>query len=163
MNAINKKIFKHFQNNCYSFQLISYNAEKISYSQLIKKLKQENSRQVLFNSEVMIELIKETAINNKEYIVAALKIGSEDDLEVQENINKIILSMRTDYSNVVRLIEELSWCYDNESIDISEIKIVSRGENYDNAKILSNGIYFGDEKIFNNFIVPVLTRYFNGE
>ncbi|ALS38456.1 hypothetical protein ABID30_002239 [Enterococcus rotai] len=163
MNVENKKIFKHFQNNCYSFQLISYDAKKISYSQLIKKLKQENSRQVLFNSEVMIELIKETAINNKEYIVAALKIGSEDDLEVQENINKIILSMRTDYSNVVRLIEELSWCYDNESIDISEIKIVGRGGNYDNAKILSNGIYFGDEEIFNNFIVPVLTRYFNGE
>lgn len=58
MNAVNKKIFKHFQNNCYSFQLISYDTNKISYSQLIKKLKQENSRQVLFNSEVMMLLVK---------------------------------------------------------------------------------------------------------
>lgn len=163
MKAVNKKIFKHFQNNCYSFQLISYDTNKISYSQLIKKLKQENSRQVLFNSEVMIELIKETAINNKEYLVASLKIGSEDDLEIQESINKIIFSMRSDSSNIVKLIDELSWCYDNESIDIREIKIVGRDGNYDNATILSNGIYFGDEEIFNNFIVPVLTRYFNGE
>lgn len=162
MNKISKKIFKDFKNNSYSFRLISYNAKDTSYSQLIKKLKKENTRQVLFNSEVMIELIKETAVNSKEYMVTSLQIASEDDFEIQENLDNIVLSMRSDYSNVIKLITELYWCYDNESIDISKIEII-RTDNYKKAEILSSGMYFGDEEIFYNFIAPALKRYFNGE
>jgi len=157
------KIFKKLQDQKYIFRLVPYDFERSNYSELIKQQKCEGYRQVLFNTELMLEIIKATYSYASIYIV---KINMSEDAteDVQREIDGLVLETRNNKEKIFKVIEELEWYSDSESIDISEILIAEIGS-VGEVIIKSNGIFIGEEmnRLFEIFVSLQLERYFDEE
>lgn len=159
------KVFKKVSDKNVFFELTEYDFNKSTYSDLIRAQKKEGFRQVLFNTELMLELIRGIA-ESDEFIVTDIKMSEVADEDIREDIKSILLDYRKNNSLLYKIIDELEWYSDKESIDVCELELVTREMNM--FKIKSNGIISSSEledleKFFEKFISIHLLRYFYEE
>lgn len=157
------KIFKKISNGNYKFRLVPYETKLTSYTDVIKEQKKEGYRQVLFNVELMQGLVKSIE-HYPNFYLKKIKMCSDADVEVQEIIDDLVLKSRTQKEIVYKIISELEWYSDKESIDVVSIEFFELANLVNqNICIKSNGVILGDdiESSFQRFISPQLMRYFN--
>lgn len=152
------KIFKKQLNNRLEFQLYSYNPDKEKYFDVIKKARTQEFKQVIINSEIMSAILY--AVLTSDGVIMKINMSDNTDEDIIENINSIVNKLRSKPVLFVKLQEELDLITESGSIDIMCIEIYKFKKHF---KIYSNGIVFGDdlERIFVDFLKPVLEEYFN--
>lgn len=157
------KVFKKVSNQEHTFELTPYDFATSNYSSLIKKQKENGYRQVLFNSELMIELIAAIDLYPNIYL-KKIKMSHDSGEDHQNELDDLVLELRTNKEILFRIIDELEWYSDKESIDVSEIDFYNK-ETSTKAVLQTNGIVYGDEieDFFQHFISPQLVRYFDVE
>lgn len=158
------KVFKKLDRGNYDFKIVPYytsSSYSDSYSELIKKQKQDGFRQVLFNVELMLKLINAVYYCNDLHL-KEVKMCSDVEKNIQSRIDDLVIDSRKNRKVIFKIVEELEWYSDRESIDIFEIYF------YDNSTssrtvLKLNGIVYGDEidSLFRKFICPQLKRYFD--
>lgn len=167
----NFKIFTKKDNQRYQFFSSHFVAgSNASYYSVIKQMKAKDMHQVIINSELMIQIVKKInfASNCIENIEITESIGTTE--------SSIITSLLAQYKknptkeSYDALLASLSSFEEQESIDIRKIdlKIALQGLKYKRiVRIWSNGIYTADEKyankIFIDFLTPILEEYWNEE
>lgn len=157
------KVFKKVYNQEHTFKLAPYDSATFNYSTLIKNQKQSGYRQVLFNSELMIELI--TAIDvYPDIYLKKIEMCNDTGKEHQNELNDLVLEFRTNREVLFRIIDELEWYSDKESIDVSKIHFYNK-QTATTTVLQTNGIIYGNEinLFFEQFVSPQLMRYFDGE
>ncbi|MCC8303260.1 hypothetical protein ACLNAQ_00995 [Bacillus sp. ICE1] len=152
------KIFKKQLNNRLELQLYSYNPDKEKYFDVIKKARTQEFKQVIINSEIMSAILY--AVLTSDGVIMKINMSDNTDEDIIENINSIVNKLRSKPILFVKLQEELGLITESGSIDIMCIEIYKFKKYF---KIYSNGIVFGDdlERIFLDFLKPVLEEYFN--
>ncbi|EGO9037740.1 hypothetical protein [Enterococcus faecalis] len=157
------KIFKKVDRNSCEFLLIPYNSSEINYADFIKSQRKKGFRQVLFNTELMLFLVKATS-KNSDIILTKIKMSEDAEDGTQEELNHWLLQLRTMPDNIYKIISELEWISDKESIDIMELGFLNKNTSSE-ITIKSNGICIGqkNEKIFDIFVSKCLLRYFYEE
>lgn len=155
------KVFKKLSCEKYNFRLVPYDTALISYSEIIKKQRKEDYRQVLFNVELMLELVKSTAEYSDLYLKKILMCTDAEN-GVQDDINSLVQDTRQQKELVYKVISELEWYSDRESIDIVNIELYDKSLKT-SISIKSNGILLGDDitPLFEKYICPKLMRYFD--
>ena len=157
-----EKIFREpfFGNKRVKVKLVSYLKGEIPYYTFIKQQKKENYKQIIISSELMLKLMDKTILEGGEILKVTL--SEKNDQEFQEKINLLVEDLRLDKECIDNLKQELSWVIGDQSIDISELKIL-----YNNVgvSITSDGILYGSEvfEIVNHLIIiPTVEDYVNG-
>lgn len=155
------KVFKKLYEANYNFKIIPYDCAPSNYSELIKKQKHEGFRQVLFNVELMLDLVKAVYSYPNLYL-QKIKMCSDAEENVQSKIDDLVIESRLNRELIFKIIDELEWYSDRESIDIFEIHLYNK-ETLSKTVLKSNGIVYGDEidSLFKQFICPQLMRYFD--
>ena len=157
------KVFKKLDKNGYLFRLVPYETALTSYSELIKNQKIDGYRQVLFNVELMIELIKSIDLYSNLHL-KNIKMCSDAAEDAQEEIDKLVFKSRRNKEIIYKIISELEWYSDKESIDVVNIELWDESSE-SSISIKSNGIISGEniELIFDEFVYPQIKRYFHEE
>jgi hypothetical protein len=157
------KIFKKVDRNSCEFLLIPYDSSEVNYSDFIKLQRKRGFRQVLFNTELMLFLVKATS-ENSDIILTKIKMSEDAEDGIQEELNHLLLQLRTQPNNIYKIVSELEWISDKESIDIMELKFLNNNTSSE-ITIKSNGICLGRkiEKVFDSFVSKCLLRYFYEE
>ena len=149
------KIFKKVDRNSCEFLLIPYDSSEINYSDFIKSQRKRGFRQVLFNTELMLFLVKATS-ENSDIILTKIKMSEDAEEGIQEELNRWLLQLRTEPNNIYKIVSEF--------IDIMELRFLNKNT-ISEITIKSNGICFGRkiEKVFDSFVSKCLLRYFYEE
>ncbi|MBO0457538.1 hypothetical protein JZO77_12435 [Enterococcus hulanensis] len=157
------KVFKKVSDRSLNLKLVPYDFSIDNYSDLIKSQKRDGFRQVLFNSELMLRIVK--SIYDYDYLyLAKIKMSGDTEVNIQEDINKFVMESRLNRELLFRIVDELEWYSDKESIDICEIHFYSK-KTSSKSVLKNNGIISGVSinEIFSQFISPQLKRYFDEE
>lgn len=156
------KTFKKIVNNTYNFSLVNYDEKLKKYSDVIKEQKDKGYRQVLFNSELMLKLIAAIEKYPNE-ILKNVNMCSDTDQRTQANINDLVLKTRTETKYIKKLVSELEWYSDNESIDIISIEFFNIQDN-NSVTVKTNGILHGVRigTLFDKLIIKNLREYYEG-
>lgn len=151
------KIFKKLnKDESYTYSYEQLNNKPSGYQELIKEQKLQGSRQLLFNSELMIEIIRWTINFNESIHVTDVEVDHDDDQSMELEIYRLIQASINDYEKEVgNLIKILDWCVDSNSIDIKSVSIRNITNN-DACKIYFDGTFSGTELLFVGFIKPFL-------
>ncbi|UAK17540.1 hypothetical protein [Sporolactobacillus terrae] len=156
MNDQFGKLFVKCRESGNEIAVLPYN-ETDKYYEIIKTARSNGFKQVIVNSEIMINLLY-TILGNRG-IILKINMSDNTDDEIKDNIKSIIRSIKKDKLNFVKLKDELEWATESGSIDINSIEIFITNIK---AQIYSNGILFSqnNETIF-NIIKATLEEYFN--
>lgn len=157
------KVFKKVYNENFIFQLVAYNYENDNYSELIKNQKNDGFRQVLFNSELMLRIVK--SIYDYEYLyLSQVKMSIDTDESIQEEISNLALESRSKREMLFKIADALEWYSDKESIDICEIHFYNK-KTSKRSILKNNGIILGNDihQLFEQFLSLQLERYFDEE
>ncbi|AQY41151.1 hypothetical protein P4V72_00095 [Bacillus thuringiensis] len=152
------KLFINNSNSQSSISLETYNPDKEKYFEIIKRARGKGLRQVIINSELMLEILYQVLENNG--VILKVNLSDSTDDEIKDNINSILPKIRQDKELYVKLREELEWAVDSGSIDIFNIEVYVFKTRY---QIFSNGIINSSkmDEMFEKVILPVLRKYFN--
>lgn len=158
------KIFKKIINGKSSFKLVPYETVNTSYSKLIKDQKENGYRQVLFNVQLMLRLM--TCLDEyPKFYLKSIKMCTDAEVDIQNSIDDLVIKSRSNSSLVHKIVSELEWYSDEESIDIANIEFGKKDSITSSMNMQTNGIVFGEniQNIFDELISPQLLRYFNEE
>lgn len=152
------KLFINNSNSQSSISLETYNPDKEKYFEIIKRARGKGLRQVIINSELMLEILYQVLENNG--VILKVNLSDSTDDEIKDNISSILPKIRHDKELYAKLREELEWAVDSGSIDIFHIEVYVFKTRY---QIFSNGIINSSKKdeMFEKVILPVLRKYFN--
>lgn len=151
------KIFRKYKDNSnLDISLDEYNPDDKKYKDLIIEKKKNNFKQVIINSELMVDIIKETL--SKEGIIQNIDFTENTDYEINEDVKKLLWKLRDNkiYFDDLKIL--LSWVIDKNSIDIKELCIYYKNNQY---SIYSNGIIKGSDikEVFKIIVEPAVRRY----
>lgn len=123
--------------------------ENCDYRELITSMKKDNFRQVIFNTEILMEIAR-SVVNENGHLLS-MDFNENIDDENQSNINKQIVHLRERVITFDDFINSFSWIKDSQSIDISNIKVSHKNTSY---YVYANGVFEGEELItfFNDFV-----------
>ncbi|ATI52766.1 hypothetical protein [Bacillus tropicus] len=152
------KLFINNSNSQSSISLETYNPDKEKYFEIIKRARGKGLRQVIINSELMLEILYQVLENNG--VILKVNLSDSTDDEIKDNISSILPKIRHDKELYAKLREELEWAVDSGSIDIFNIEVYVFKTRY---QIFSNGIINSSkmDEMFEKVILPVLRKYFN--
>ncbi|EOS7730786.1 hypothetical protein F6340_RS13615, partial [Enterococcus hirae] len=114
-------------------------------------------------TELMLFLVKATS-ENSDIVLTKIKMSEDAEDGIQEELNHWLLQLRTQPNNIYKIVSELEWISDKESIDIMELRFLNKNTSSE-ITIKSNGICLGRkiEKVFDSFVSKCLLRYFYEE
>ncbi|MFJ7369387.1 hypothetical protein ACIQVU_08110 [Lysinibacillus sp. NPDC098008] len=151
------KIFRKYnEDSTLEVSMDLYNPDEKKYKDLIIEKKHNGFKQVIINSEIMIEIIKESLVKNG--LVQVISFTDNTDEEIIDDVNRLLWKIRENKVYFEELKKLLSWALDKNSIDIKETIIYFGQQQYN---IRSNGLIIGKEKedFFKEIIEPVIRRY----
>lgn len=157
-----EKIFREpfYGDKKVSVKTVPYLKGEIPYYTFIKKQKQENFKQLIVSSELMLKIIDRTLATGGHILKVTLSEKNDDAF--QEEIDNLIEKLRIDKKYLSVLKQELGWVIGDQSIDISEVKILFGNQS---VTITSDGIIYGSEKfetVNESIIIPTVEDYVNG-
>ncbi|PFZ73688.1 hypothetical protein COL72_08425 [Bacillus toyonensis] len=152
------KLFINNSNSQSNISLETYNPDKEKYFEVIKKAREKGLKQVIINSELMLEILYQILENNG--VILKVNLSDSTDDEIKDNINSILPKIRENKQLYLKLREELEWAVDSGSIDVNNIEVYVFKTRY---QIFSNGIINSSkmDEMFEKIILPVLRKYFN--
>lgn len=113
------KIFQKSKDDEVTVKLFEYDKKGINnYLNLIKEKNQEDYRQVILNSFLMINIIK-YLVEEKGLTVEKITFIDDDDDEYYEEIETILKTQKEYY--LERVIQELNILKSKDSIEINEV------------------------------------------
>lgn len=140
------KIFYKFKDQKKVYDLITYDESKLDYYSLIKKYQNQGYYQLIINSRLMIDLIRDfQKINLTVYDIEL----QEDDENFYEELHKTLEGLKGNNNSEVYLkylIQSLNLLYYDNSIEINKISL---GNSLNDVIIYSNGIVVMNEDIEN--------------
>lgn len=151
------KVFRKYNgDSTLEISMDTYNPDEKKYKDLIIEKKHNGFKQVIINSEIMIEIIKESLIKNG--LVQVISFTDNTDEEIIDDVNNLLWKMRENKVYFEDLKRLLSWALDKDSIDIKETSIAFKKKQY---TIHSNGLIIGEnnKEFFVEIIEPAIRRY----
>ncbi|KMY49257.1 hypothetical protein [Peribacillus loiseleuriae] len=150
------KIFRKYSNDKLNICMESYNPDVEKYHEVILRMKAKSYKQVIINSELMIEILN-AVIMNEGYILG-INFTDNTDENLKIDVKNFVLKIRKDRLQFINLKELLKWALDNNSIDIFNIELYYNKIHY---TVYSNGLIMGNKLnlIFEDIIEKVLDNY----
>lgn len=123
-------------------------SDNVEYYSFLKKYHGIGYRQIIFTSEIMIQL-SEYFVLEKKFSVYDIEF-IEDDVDLIEEINNLIVTISNNMAFWSKLIEKLNFLSEKSSIDIQRIYFKGRTVSGMAVKfyLQSNGIIGIDDKNF---------------
>lgn len=131
------KVFKKYFENDLHILYNEYLPDKQKYYRLIEESLDRGERQVIINSEIMIQIMYEVIKDNG--VVLDIKMSASTDKIIKENVRDILWKIRENNIEFVKLKELLEWSNSKDSIDIMSIDIYYQDIRY---TITSHGIFY---------------------
>lgn len=150
------KTFRKFGKNGLEFYLNVYNPNEKKYHEVIFDMKKLGYKQLIINSELMIEIMSE--VIQKSGFILGIHFTESTDEYISEKVKRLILEIRHNPLSFIKLKELLDWTIDNNSIDISRIELLfnkNKIEIYSNGQIVGNNI----DIIFNELLLDIFKGY----
>ncbi len=150
------KIFRKYSNDKLNICTESYNPDVEKYHEVILRMKAKGYKQVIINSELMIEILN-AIIMNEGYILG-INFTDNTDENLKIDVKNLVLKIRKDRLQFINLKELLKWALDNNSIDIFNIELYYNKNPY---TVYSNGLIMGNKLnlIFKGILEKVLDNY----
>ena len=145
------KLFFDISND--AVKVIDYDLSQEYYS-LIKKAQENNFRQVIITSDIMIGLA-EYLLTSQNSTITSISFFVDDE-ELQQEIDRTIKSLQNNLAYWGALKTKLDFLSKYDSIDIKEMDFNNREQRY-LAKIFVNGIICISESNYSNLASKIAT------
>ncbi|WP_068983849.1 hypothetical protein [Lysinibacillus xylanilyticus] len=150
------KIFRKYSAEEIDFNLNIYKPDEKKYHEVICEMKKRGFKQLIINSELMIEIMSQVIQNNG--FILGIHFTESIDEYLTGKVKDLILKIRHKPMSFIELKELLDWTVDNNSIDISRIELLYKNSKFE---IYSNGQIIGGENI-NVIFEEILIHVFKG-
>lgn len=151
-----KKLFRRSLEKQTEIESVEYDPKLQNYREMINGMRDNNYKQVIINSELMINIMENVFLSGG--ILQKIKLDEGSDEVFHQEIEDLLRKVRNDKKNFVLLKNELSWAEEYDSIDINSMLIFYNGFQ---SEVKSNGVVIGENPsdIINEVIAPLLKRY----
>lgn len=154
------KFFWEFENDNRKLRIFDYDpAKDCDYYGYVKHYHQFGYHQLILTSDLILDLVsyyfleKHLSISKIEFL--------EDDLNLNNRIQSLIESCKSDRAYFAELIKELNFISEESSIDIKRVSLINRINQTEKPKSLFfqvNGIIGIDEKNYTNEIEVLIKK-----
>lgn len=116
------KLFGKYENGKTIVASFVYDDSKTDYYTFVKVCRGKGYHQIILTSDIILSMLSFYFINKKMNI-SEIKFF-EDDENIQDEIDVLLAECKQDRAFFSKLKEELSFLFDNESIEIKSIEMI---------------------------------------